>query len=241
MAFLIQVCLNQFFAKILYIRHPNLSLPELILLRSLSSILIFLCIMNRNIYNYLVTNVPRHLYKTLLLRCSIGCFQFTSVYYCIMYFPVVFVTLIQNLSPLLIALFSYALYRVKLNLIEVGVLIVSFVGFIILVTGSFKESTEELENVDATNVGSEKTGSRAEIIVACILMIMIPFNGAIIQLSLRKMKSMSEITLAVYIVTTMLLFSLPYVILFVPMISFDNFKWVDWLILILLGISGSFL
>ena len=158
-----------------------------------------------------------------------------------MYFPVVFVTLIQNLSPLLIALFSYALYRVKLNLIEVGVLIVSFVGFIILVTGSFKESKEELENVDATNVGSEKTGSRAEIIVACILMIMIPFNGAIIQLSLRKMKSMSEITLAVYIVTTMLMFSLPYVILFVPMISFDNFHWVDWLVLILLGFSGSFL
>jgi drug/metabolite transporter (DMT)-like permease len=60
-----------------------------------------------------------------------------------MFFPVVFMTLIQNLSPLLIALFSYVLYRVKLNLIEVGVLITSFVGFIILVTGSFEESIEE--------------------------------------------------------------------------------------------------
>jgi drug/metabolite transporter (DMT)-like permease len=93
-----------------------------------------------------------------------------------MFFPVVFMTLIQNLSPLLIALFSYMLYRVKLNLIEIGVLITSFVGFIILVTGSFKESIEESD----VNKQSEKSGSKLEIIVACILMVMIPFNGAII-------------------------------------------------------------
>jgi drug/metabolite transporter (DMT)-like permease len=74
-----------------------------------------------------------------------------------MFFPVVFMTLIQNLSPLLIALFSYMLYRVKLNLIEIGVLITSFVGFIILVTGSFKESIEESD----VNKQSEKSGVKA--------------------------------------------------------------------------------
>ena len=157
-----------------------------------------------------------------------------------MFFPVVFMTLVQNLSPLLIALFSYILYRVKLNLIEVGVLITSFVGFIILVTGSFEESIEE-SNEDAALQDHEKSGTKLEIIVACILMIMIPFNGAIIQLSLRKMKSMNEITLAAYIVTAMLVFSLPYVLLFVPFTSFITFYWIDWLILIFLGFAGSFL
>lgn len=100
----------------------------------------------------------------------------------------------------------------------------SFVGFIILITGSFEESIEESDKAESTHGGgSEKSGTRVEIIVACILMVMIPFNGAIIQLSLRKMKSMNEITLAAYIVTAMLFFSLPYVILFVPMTSFDTF------------------
>jgi len=133
------VCLNQFFAKILYTRHPSLQLAELLILRSTASLLIFFLIMNRNIYTYFVTNVPKEYVRTLFVRCCIGCFQFTSVYYCIMYFPVVFMTLIQNLSPLLIAAFSFYLYKVELNKVEIGVLITSFIGFIILVTGSFSD------------------------------------------------------------------------------------------------------
>ena len=72
-------------------------------------------------------------------------------------------------------------------------------------------------------------------------MVMIPFNGAIIQLSLRKMKEISEITLAVYIVIPILLISLLYVLFFVPMICFESFYLIDWLIMLLLGFFGSFL
>jgi drug/metabolite transporter (DMT)-like permease len=85
---------------------------------------------------------------------------------------VVFVTLVQNLSPLLIALFSFILYKVKLNKVEVGVLCTSFVGFVILVLGSFKGAEESA-------VGSD-TKVEIEIIIACIMMVMIPFNGAVI-------------------------------------------------------------
>jgi hypothetical protein len=70
---------------------------------------------------------------------------------------------------------------------------------------------------------------------------MIPFNGAIVQLSLRKMKAMNEITLAAYIVSALFILSTPYVIIFVKMTSFSTFSWTDWTIMILLGFVGSFL
>jgi drug/metabolite transporter (DMT)-like permease len=92
--------------------------------------------MNRNLYKYMVTNIPREMYKALALRLIVGSMNIFSVYYCVMFFPVVIVTLVSNLNPLLVALFSYFIYKVKLSGVEVGVLIMSFLGFIILISGS---------------------------------------------------------------------------------------------------------
>jgi hypothetical protein len=72
-------------------------------------------------------------------------------------------------------------------------------------------------------------------------MVIIPFNGAIIQLSLRKMKAINGITLAAYIVSAMFILSTLYVIMFVKMNSSSTFAWTDWTILISLGFVDCFL
>jgi drug/metabolite transporter (DMT)-like permease len=58
------------------------------------------------------------------------------IYYCIKFFPVVFVVLVQNISPLLLAVLSYWLYKVALSRLEAAVLVVSFIGVLILLSGS---------------------------------------------------------------------------------------------------------
>jgi drug/metabolite transporter (DMT)-like permease len=58
------------------------------------------------------------------------------IYYCIKYFPVVFVVLVQNISPLLLAVLSYWLYKVALSRLELVILVVSFIGVLILLSGS---------------------------------------------------------------------------------------------------------
>jgi drug/metabolite transporter (DMT)-like permease len=58
------------------------------------------------------------------------------IYYCIKFFPVVFVVLVQNISPLLLAVLSYWLYKVALSRLEAAVLAVSFIGVLILLSGS---------------------------------------------------------------------------------------------------------
>jgi drug/metabolite transporter (DMT)-like permease len=77
-------------------------------------------------------------------------------------------------------------------------------------------------------------------IIACILVVLVPFNLAIVQLALRKMKAVNEITLATYIVIPLLLLSAGYVLFFVPkMISFESFTSLDWFLILLQGIFGS--
>jgi drug/metabolite transporter (DMT)-like permease len=90
----------------------------------------------------MVTNIPREMYNTLALGLVVGSINVFAVYYCVMFLPVVIVTLVSNLTPLILALLSYLIYKVKLTGIEVGVLIMSFVGFIILISGSFSGGSE---------------------------------------------------------------------------------------------------
>jgi hypothetical protein len=94
MAFIAIQCLNQFFGKLLFIRHPKLSLSELITIRSIFATLIFLVIMNRNIKYYLYSSIPRSQYMTLALRCAQGSFAFMCLYTCIKYFPLVITALV---------------------------------------------------------------------------------------------------------------------------------------------------
>ena len=69
------------------------------------------------------------------MRVSLGIVYTGCVYGSIKYLPLVVTSLIQNLSPLYTALLSYKYMNKGLNRLEIVILIESFVGVIMLITG----------------------------------------------------------------------------------------------------------
>jgi drug/metabolite transporter (DMT)-like permease len=65
------------------------------------------------------------------------------LYTAIKYFPLVVTSLMQNISPLLIAFFSWLLFRVKLNILDIGTLLISFAGVVILISGTITKVEDE--------------------------------------------------------------------------------------------------
>ena len=78
-------------------------------------------------------------------------------------------------------------------------------------------------------------------ILPTFCMILIPFNGASINLYLRKMKDMNELTLAAYIVFAMFILYLPITLFFYDLNFLSEFDSIDWLVCVLLGFTSSFL
>ncbi len=66
-------------------------------------------------------------------------------YLSIKYFPLVFVSLITNIAPLILAFFAFLIFREKLNGFDVFNLLVSFLGVAILITGTFEPTVSEGE------------------------------------------------------------------------------------------------
>ena len=87
-------------------------------------------------------------------------------YQSIKYFPLVFVSLVQNLAPLLVALTSYVLYKLPLTRLDASVLLVSFFGVLLLVTGGAKKETPSTEEIS----------SIAMMIIPSLLFLLMPVN-----------------------------------------------------------------
>jgi drug/metabolite transporter (DMT)-like permease len=66
-----------------------------------------------------------------------------------------------------------------------------------------------------------------------------PFNGASINLFLRQMRDMSEITLGAYIVFAMLVAYAPFVVVVYGLDYLKSFDSTDWMICVLLGFTSS--
>jgi drug/metabolite transporter (DMT)-like permease len=148
---------------------------------------------------------------------------------CIKYFPVVIVTLVANVAPLLIALLSYFLYRVGLSKQDTGILLISFVGCLVLFTGTLKQGRET------------EAASSSELIIPSLLLLMIPFNNACINLYLRTMRDLHEVTLGAYIIFALFLVYLPIVVLFYDFAFLSAFTPLDWLLCVVMGISSVLL
>jgi len=140
---------------------------------------------------------------------------------------VVFVNLVHNISPLLLAVLSYWLYKVALTRLEIVVLAVSFIGVSLIISGSLNENTKSTNNSDISNW---------QMVLPILCMIVIPINGACIGLTLREMREMNEMTLAAYIVLAMFVVYFPVIILGKGFAYLSMFDWVDWLIWVLLGV-----
>lgn len=66
-----------------------------------------------------------------------------------------------------------------------------------------------------------------------------PFNGAIINVLLRDMRDMAELTLSTYIILTMLIVYVPIFLIFETTDIYYNFTLNDWLVAVLLGFTSS--
>ena len=149
MTFVILQCLNQFFGKVLFVRHPDeVNISQLIVIRSIGALIVLFMIMNKKSYQYLFQNVPRHLYRKLVTRCLLGVLSIVTLYTCIRYFPLVLVSLISNIAPLLVALLSWFFFKVKLTRLNLAVLFISFAGVILLILSSGETFVSSVQNND---------------------------------------------------------------------------------------------
>jgi len=92
--------------------------------------------MNKKTYKYVIAEVPRDMASSLAARVCLGMFNMFCTYHVIKYFPLVYISIVANIAPLLIALFSYLIYRERLTSLDMIVLLLSFIGVSVLITGS---------------------------------------------------------------------------------------------------------
>ena len=125
-----------------------------------------LFIIRFRVKHFMYDTIPKSQVLVLFLRVFIGIFSMFCQYYTIKYFPLVFVSLVQNLAPLLVALTSYVLYKQALTHLDTSVLLLSFIGVIMLVTGGAKKS----------NINEEQLANLVVMIVPTILLVLMPVN-----------------------------------------------------------------
>ena len=103
--------------------------------------------MNKNIKYYMYSSIEKRLVGHLAARVIQGVIMLVCIYTSVKYLPLVYTALTSNLGPLLTALGSYFFFKKGLNRIEIIVLIVSFLGVVVMILGSF-----EAEAAPATTI-----------------------------------------------------------------------------------------
>ena len=97
------------------------------------------------------------------------------IYTSVKYLPLVYVSLVSNIGPLFIAIFSWLLINKGLNRNETITLVVSFIGVCILVTGN----TSQKEN----NLGNTQT--QESLWLPILLLMMIPVLTGTLSMTQR--------------------------------------------------------
>jgi len=92
--------------------------------------------------------------------------------------PLVLVSIVANLVPLVTAVLSYFILREKLNSIEKVGIVVSFVGVAIMITGKNKNSGV----------------NHSYPLYAIVALLIIPITGSLIQILLRNIRHLSAHT-----------------------------------------------
>jgi drug/metabolite transporter (DMT)-like permease len=197
---------------------------------------IFLGIMNKNFAYYMWKSIPRKYVKDLISRVIQGLILMVCIFSSIKYFPLVFVSLISNLTPLLTALLSFILFKKGLSGLDTTILIVSFIGVTVLITGTPSKTT-----VDMEENSQEKPSDKGErnMIIGTIMLVLIPILSSSVVLFIHHLKSLSEIS-----VSAILTFAI--LVIYGPLLLFtDGYRIIldfdsnDWIISILLGLSSS--
>jgi drug/metabolite transporter (DMT)-like permease len=97
-------CLQLMVSKLLFDALPALTPFSLLLLQSITSALVFTALLNKELSCYLVCRGK----STLIgFRVALGFLIVACVYTAVKYLPLVIVSLVSNLGPLLTAVFSW--------------------------------------------------------------------------------------------------------------------------------------
>lgn len=92
---------------------------------------------------YMYHSIPREQVGSLAFRVISGVLYMVCLYTAVKYVPLVYISLVNTLGPLLIAVASYFILRVALSKLDTTILLVSFYGVIILITGTLSEGDFE--------------------------------------------------------------------------------------------------
>jgi drug/metabolite transporter (DMT)-like permease len=165
-------------------------------MRSVVTAGIFLALMNVQIKYYMYSSIERKHVPQLMMRVSIGLLMLVCIYTSVKYLPLVYVALSSNMGPLVTALFSCFFIKVPVQKIDIMVLIISFIGVALLITGAISGSTEITDasvivpDVATTepSVSVDQNASlvqSASLIIPIIAMLGLPIMGAAQSILLR--------------------------------------------------------
>ena len=97
---------------------------------------IMLFILNINFWNIMYTSVTPGNRLNLFLRVTVINVALYCILTAIQSLPLVMVVLVKNLSPLLTAVAAYVILKEKITRLDVFILLASFLGVILLITGT---------------------------------------------------------------------------------------------------------
>ncbi|CDW80631.1 drug metabolite transporter permease [Stylonychia lemnae] len=188
----------------------------------------------------MIDSVKPHLRGVLLYRTLQGNFTLLLLYHAVKYLPLVQVALIINLMPLFTAIMGYYYLNERLKILEIIVLIVSFIGVAVLIVGGPNEKEKsELEQTDSSS--SAINVSFLEYVIASLLLILNPIFNASGSIALRQLKGLHDYTTSAYMGISMtILYAL---IIWIFGMGFDfvsKFDQQAWYIVLAMGIIAVF-
>ncbi|TNV77077.1 hypothetical protein FGO68_gene5109 [Halteria grandinella] len=201
LSFVLQICFQEMLGKVLFARTPDMTPSHMLFLRSFASTILFFMLMGSQTKYYLVSSIDKSYYSSILMRVLVGILLLICVYTSIKYLPLVYIALSQNMSPLLTALLSYLFLKKGLNILDTLVLLVSFGGVALLITGA---------QYSGPQTSVEQSVS---LVLPIFTMLMIPVLSAFSSIQLRQMRQLSDYTLGSYLSISMVVIYGPMVFL----------------------------
>ena len=175
--FVLMICMQQLLGKILFTRTPQMTATQLLFLRSITTAIIFACLMNKNIKYYMYTSIERRHIPHLAARVFQGLFMLVCIYTSVKYLPLVYTSLTSNLGPLLTAVFSYYFLKKSLSRMDSIILIISFLGVVIMILGSLQ--------ADSPAPSANPDLQPASLWIPILAMLAVPVLGASQSIVLR--------------------------------------------------------
>lgn len=167
-------------AKLLFINHPELTPWHILTYRSIISSCITVLLLNKNLKKSLYDELPTECIPALAARCVQITLSIQVNYSAIYYFPLTYVNMFQNISPMVVVVLCYLIYNETMSNQEIIALVLAFFAVTMTIMGGYQ--------------GQSANSSTAGL----IMLILNPFVIASGQLLMRKLKKLHESIVSAY-------------------------------------------